>query len=428
MNYTMTILMLALLALATACGGGGSGGGGGNGPGPGGGGGAGGGTTSNQLPTSVGTVNGSMIDSPVVGLTYTTGATTAVTGAGGSYTCQAGDDVTFKIGSIVLGKSPCLPVITPVEIATLGAVRAEGVSSFSGGTAAELNATQNNRMIRIAMLLQTMDSDGDTSNGITIAAGAEVILQQILTSEEVTLQEALDSGAPDSDWSLALSTYASMAGGSHSAQTSATGAISHLEATIAAATVCTTADVGNSLTVTGLNPNCVALTCDAGFTVSNGSCISNAAFSIAAVVAQLDSDYTASHSKTFVEAYFGTGALINDCRNTNPSNLYDFSFAGTAQGFMEELLTWIDDRVYNDYTSNPTSPEFAAAIECAESVTKNIMDQLATSNPTLKASLLAEIGAGSDVNFVDAGGTPTSLHADELAILELLITHYGINP
>lgn len=189
---------------------------------------------------------------------------------------------------------------------------------------------------------------------------------------------------------------------------------------------CVVGDVANSATVSGFSPNCIALTCDSGYTVVDGVCIDNAAFSIAMVVGQLDSDYTTSHSKTFLEAYFGPSALINDCRNTNPSNLYDFSFAGTSQGFMEELLGWLKDRATNDYTSNPTGAEFAAAIECAESITKNLMEQISVSNPTLKANLLAEIGATNDSNFVDAGGTPTSLHADELAVLDLLIDHYNI--
>lgn len=95
-----------------------------------------------------------LVDAPVQGISYTSGNTTATTGADGSFTYEVGNTVTFMLGDIVLGtvtpSSSTTAIITPVELVT-GAVD-----------------TTNTTAQQVAVLLQTLDSDSNPANGIQI--------------------------------------------------------------------------------------------------------------------------------------------------------------------------------------------------------------------------------------------------------------------
>lgn len=62
-------------------------------------------------------VNGVFADGPVVGLSYSCGGQTGVTGAGGTFTCPAKSTVTFSVGGIVLCTAPAQALMTPVSCA-----------------------------------------------------------------------------------------------------------------------------------------------------------------------------------------------------------------------------------------------------------------------------------------------------------------------
>lgn len=62
-------------------------------------------------------VNGIFADAPVVGISFSCGTMSGVTGAGGAYTCPAGSTVTFKVGGITVCTAPPQPVMTPVSCA-----------------------------------------------------------------------------------------------------------------------------------------------------------------------------------------------------------------------------------------------------------------------------------------------------------------------
>ncbi|MFM5358045.1 hypothetical protein [Aeromonas veronii] len=90
------------------------------------------------------------IDSAVAGLNYTCGNYSDVTNSQGQFLFNDGDTCTFKLGSIPLGETQVKKgqtLVTPYTIAEKG---------------------DKDRAIRIAALLQTMDADGDASNGITL--------------------------------------------------------------------------------------------------------------------------------------------------------------------------------------------------------------------------------------------------------------------
>ena len=126
LNNTNFAVLVFATSLLVACGGGGGGG-------------------SDPQPTS-----GIFIDSAVSGLHYVSGDLTGTTDASGTFQCQS--TVKFYIGDILLGEASCGDVITPVDLVS-------GASDYTDPA-----------VINIARFLQTLDDDGDPSNGIVITS------------------------------------------------------------------------------------------------------------------------------------------------------------------------------------------------------------------------------------------------------------------
>lgn len=114
-----------LLLVGSGCG---SGGGGGGGP------------------------SGIFLDSPVSGLTATSGTKVGTTDANGRFAYLAGAQVMFALGDIVVGLGLGEPVMTPVDLVP-GAVD-----------------ETDDEVTNIARFLQTLDLDQDPDNGIEIDA------------------------------------------------------------------------------------------------------------------------------------------------------------------------------------------------------------------------------------------------------------------
>lgn len=72
---------------------------------------------SSSTKTSTGNVNGVFADAPVVGLSYSCGSKTAVTGAGGAFTCPKNSTVTFTVGGVTICNAPAQAFMTPVSCA-----------------------------------------------------------------------------------------------------------------------------------------------------------------------------------------------------------------------------------------------------------------------------------------------------------------------
>lgn len=130
---------LALFTLA-ACGGGGGGGGG----------------------TPTGSSTGVLTDGPVGGVQYSTSSgVTGTTDAQGQFDYNPGDTVTFRVGQLTLGSlvaNGSSTTITPIQIAE---------------AASALSADQRQTLVtNLLVLLQSLDSDGNADNGITIPAAA----------------------------------------------------------------------------------------------------------------------------------------------------------------------------------------------------------------------------------------------------------------
>jgi hypothetical protein len=96
-------------------------------------------------------------------LEYSSGSTTGITGADGSFNYEEGKPVTFKIGNMVLGSVTVTNSrIFPVDL----------VSGASDETHPKVSL--------MAQILQTLDSDGDASNGITITETARRAITQAI--------------------------------------------------------------------------------------------------------------------------------------------------------------------------------------------------------------------------------------------------------
>jgi len=138
---SMAVACILSGAMLTACGGGGDD----NGGGSNGGGNNGGGTDTGSKPQHTAV----FLDSVVGGLNYQCGDYSGVTNAKGEFLFDDGDDCTFtlgnqRLGSVVLKAGSSL--VTPYTLA----------------------GDDKEKAIRIAALLQTLDSDSNPENGITL--------------------------------------------------------------------------------------------------------------------------------------------------------------------------------------------------------------------------------------------------------------------
>lgn len=148
-SYYLTVGLGTLLALSGCGGGGGSNGG------------------STPTPTpSPQTATGRFIDTVVEGLEYSSGDQSGITSDSGSFTYEVGEDVTFSVGTVELGTVEGSELITPVDLV--------------GGDSDTLEV-QN-----IVRFLLMLDSDGNSSNGITISAEVRGIAENWLQPDFTT--------------------------------------------------------------------------------------------------------------------------------------------------------------------------------------------------------------------------------------------------
>ncbi|NNF15840.1 MAG: hypothetical protein HKN70_03790, partial [Gammaproteobacteria bacterium] len=97
-------------------------------------------------------ITGVLLDAPLAGVEWENsgGDLSGVTNASGEFQYRQFETVTFKIGGIVLGTAAGAPFVTPVEL--------------TGSTNPTDQAAVNQ-----FVLLQSLDEDGDASNGIVIS-------------------------------------------------------------------------------------------------------------------------------------------------------------------------------------------------------------------------------------------------------------------
>lgn len=147
------------------------------------------------------TETGVFLDSAVAGISYETQTQSGVTDENGTFKYIQGEVVTFKIGDIALPPATAGAIVTPL-------------------TLADTTDINNTIVSNITRLLQTVDSDGNASNGISIAAA--------------TLSAGLNQTVDFNTTNLAteVNTFLSSAGIDSANLVTETEALAHLSNTI----------------------------------------------------------------------------------------------------------------------------------------------------------------------------------------------------
>lgn len=117
-------------------------------------------------------------DGAVEGLTFETATQSGTTNGNGEFSYVEGETVTFKIGELVLGSATGQDLITPITLA----------QTLDANATIENPVSQN-----IAALLQTLDIDGDESNGITITEE----LASTITITEIDFSQPIEAVLAD---------------------------------------------------------------------------------------------------------------------------------------------------------------------------------------------------------------------------------------
>ena len=144
------------------------------------------------------------MDSAVAGIGYRTETQNGFTNNLGEYDYEEGETVTFFIGDLELPPVTAKGVVTPLDLANTDDV-------------------SNRVVVNIARLLQSLDADGDTSNGIQIAP------------EAADIAAAVDFDVPVETFAAdpAVTTLVANSGSSTQTLVSAEAAIAHLQESIA---------------------------------------------------------------------------------------------------------------------------------------------------------------------------------------------------
>lgn len=150
---------------------------------------------------------GVILDSAVSNLSYTTASQNDVTDSQGKFSYIEGETVAFSIGTLNFPVVKAEGVITPMTL--------------SGNS-----ALSNQQVTNIAILLQSLDENGNPDDGITIPAGAAAVAS------------AIDLSVPTADFinNAAVINMIANSGSTNTALVSAQAAQNHLKSTIASQT------------------------------------------------------------------------------------------------------------------------------------------------------------------------------------------------
>jgi len=112
--------------------------------------------------------NGVFVDDAVDGVNFACGTVSGLTNSGGHFgTCPAGSTVTFSLGNVIIGSS---------------AATDDGIFFVTDLVGTTRDDVSNAQVIVIATILQSLDSDGDPTNGVTIPADAVAAINKNVTT------------------------------------------------------------------------------------------------------------------------------------------------------------------------------------------------------------------------------------------------------
>ena len=121
-------------------------------------------------------LQGTFIDGPVTGLTYTLNNEQRQTDEGGRFSYHDGDLLSFSVGGLALGSARGAEVLTPVDLVADGSLQSPAVQN-------------------IARLLQSLDQDGNLRNGIQISTEIDQALADYLAAHALNDVDFADTAA-----------------------------------------------------------------------------------------------------------------------------------------------------------------------------------------------------------------------------------------
>jgi hypothetical protein len=143
--------------------------------------------TSDPIILPSGSATGVLLGStPVSGVSYAASSgKSGVTNEAGHFDFTYGDTIEFKIGKLSLGNVPATDIITPITLAE----------------------ESENKLSNLITLLQSLDADGDPSNGISISDDTAAALSGSINlqgspdtfANSAKLQDALEAGGIDGE-------------------------------------------------------------------------------------------------------------------------------------------------------------------------------------------------------------------------------------
>lgn len=102
----------------------------------------------NKRAMPTGATSGVLLDSPVSGISYAASSgKSGITDNNGMFNFNHGDKIEFKLGDLTLANIPGSQIVTPIELAN----------------------GNDNKLQNLLILLQSLDSDNDATNGIVIS-------------------------------------------------------------------------------------------------------------------------------------------------------------------------------------------------------------------------------------------------------------------
>ncbi|WP_339648296.1 alpha/beta fold hydrolase [Halopseudomonas pelagia] len=131
-------------------------------------------------------LQGTFVDSPVVGLRYESSSLEGETSASGSFQYRQGETVSFHLGEIKLGEGYGERIMTPASLVADAADSADPVA------------------LNISRLLQTLDADANLNNGIQLTDAIITQINQYLADNPGTSIDFADTAAFENVTALLL--------------------------------------------------------------------------------------------------------------------------------------------------------------------------------------------------------------------------------
>lgn len=113
----------------------------------------------------------------VEGLRYATESQQGETGEGGEFSYLEGETVAFFVGDVALGEAPGAAVITPFDLAGIAPPTTLAEQQRAVARAHGFEAEPFEVAINLAAFLQTIDEDGDPTNGIQIVPSMHTVAE-----------------------------------------------------------------------------------------------------------------------------------------------------------------------------------------------------------------------------------------------------------